>query len=73
MTEGMSVEVVRADGAWRSGNIPYEDGGIVVELSLVERSANNFSVNFYNGCGQNVKIYPDSLTVLQGMQVSAAP
>lgn len=73
MTEGMSVEVVRADGAWRSGNIPYEDGGIVVELSLVERSANNFSVNYYNGCGQNVKIYPDSLTVLQGMQVSAAP
>ena len=73
MTEGMTVEVVRADGAWRSGNIPYEDGGIVVELALIERSANNFSVNFYNGFGQNVKIYPDSLTVLQGMQVSAAP
>ena len=73
ITEGMTVEVVRADGAWRSGNVPYEDGGIVIELALAERTANNFSVNFYNDFGQNMKIYPDSLTILQGMQVSAAP
>lgn len=73
ITEAMTVEVVRADGAWSSGNIPYEDGGIVVELALDERKANIFTVNFYNDLGRNVKTSPNNLTILQGMQVSAAP
>lgn len=73
MTEGMTVEVMRGDGAWASGRIPYEEGGIVIELSLVERTANNFTVHFTNDFGHNVKVTPDNLTILQGLQVSAAP
>lgn len=72
-TAGMAVEVVRADGAWSSGKVPYEEGGIVVELSLAERTANNFTVRFTNDFGHNVKVTPDNLTILQGLQVSAAP
>lgn len=73
MTEGMSVEVMRNDGAWRSGHIPYVDGGVVVELVLTEHTANNFTVCFQNGLGLNVKVAPDNLTILQGIQVSSAP
>jgi len=73
MTEGMTVEVIRNDGAWRSGLVPYEDNGIVVELALVEHAANNFTVRFYNDFGHNVKVSPDNLTILQGTLASAAP
>lgn len=73
MTEGMTVEVVRNDGAWRSGLVHYEDNGIVVELALVEHAANNFTVRFYNDYGHNVKVSPDNLTILQGTLASAAP
>ena len=73
MTDGMTVEVVRNDGAWRSGHVPYEDGGIVIELALMEHAANNFTIRFQNDFGLNVKVSPDNLTILQGTQVSAAP
>ena len=73
VTDGMSVEVVRGDGAWSSGKVTYEDSGVIVDLSLVENAANNFKVCFTNGFGRNVKVTPDNLTILQGMQVSAAP
>lgn len=73
MTEGMTVEVVRGDGAWSSGKVPYEDSGIVIDLSLVENRANHFTVCFTNDFGCNVKVTPNNLTILQGMQVSAAP
>jgi len=72
-TAGMAVEVVRGDGAWSSGKVPYEDGGIVIDLSLAGRTANNFTVRFTNDFGHNVKVTPDNLTILQGLQVSAAP
>lgn len=73
MTEGMTIEVVRNDGAWRSGKVPYEEGGIVVELMLTEHTANNFTIHVQNDFGRNVKVTPDNLTILQGTQVSAAP
>lgn len=72
-TEGMTVEVVRGDEAWSSGSVPYEDGGIVIDLSLAERMANNFTVRFINGLGRSVKVTPNNLTILQGLQVLAAP
>lgn len=72
-TEHLSVEVVRADGAWRSGNVLYEDGGIVIELALAEHTSNHFTIHFHNSVGQNMKVCPNSLTVLQGIQVSSVP
>ena len=73
MTDGMTVEVVRNDGAWRSGLVPYEDNGIVVELALMEHTANNFTIRFQNDFGRNLKVSPDNLTILQGTQITAAP
>ena len=73
ITDGMSVEVVRNDGAWRSGIIPYEDGGIVIELALAEHTYNNFTVRFQNDFGRQVKVSPDNMTILQGTQLPAAP
>lgn len=73
ITDGMTVEVVRNDGAWRSGHVPYEESGIVIELALMEHAANNFTIRFQNDFGRIVKVSPDNLTILQGTQVSAAP
>lgn len=73
LTEGLDVEVVRNDGAWRSGIRKYEDGGIVVDLVLAECTANNFTVNVRNAFGYKVMVTPDNLTILQGAQISAAP
>lgn len=72
-TAGLSAEVIRNDGAWRSGKKAYEDGGIVVDLLLTENAANNFTVSFQDSLGRSVKVSPDNFTILQGIQVSAAP
>lgn len=71
--EGLNAEVIRNDGAWRSGKQAYEDGGIVVELLLTENAANNFTVSFQDSLGRSIKVSPDNFTILQGIQVSAAP
>lgn len=73
MTDGMTVEVERGDGAWSSGKVPYDESGIVIDLSLTEHTANAFTVRFTNDLGHNVKVTPDNLTILQGLQVLAAP
>lgn len=72
-TEGMSVEVVRNDGAWSSGQVPYAEGGIVIELLLAENTANNYSIYFRTADGRKVKVSPDNLTILNGIHVSPAP
>lgn len=71
--DGMTVEVVRGDGAWLSGKVAYEDSGIVIELMLAEHAVNNFTIFVYDEVGCRVKVTPDNLTILQGTQVSAAP
>lgn len=73
VTDGMVVEVVRGDGAWLSGKLQYEDGGVVIELILVENAVNNFTVCLYDKVGRRVTVTPDNLTILQGTQISAAP
>ena len=71
--EGMSIEIVRSDGAWSSGIVPYEEDGIVVELTLNPHAANNFNVHLTDSCGRALKATPNMLTILQGTQISAAP
>ena len=73
VTDGMVVEVMRGDGAWLSGIVPYDDAGVVIELLLVENAVNNFTVCLYDKVGRRVTVTPDNLTILQGTQVSAAP
>lgn len=72
-TDGMTVEVVRNDGAWRSGNYHYDDGGVVIELVLAKDAANSFTIHVQNDLGRRVKVSPDTLTILQGIHVSPAP
>lgn len=72
-TDGLYAEVIRNDGAWRSGKKAYEKCGIVMELALNMGAANNFTVCFLDSAGRNIKVSPDNFTILQGIQVSAAP
>ena len=71
--EGMTIEVTRNDGAWTSGKVPYEEGGIVIDLVLARHTANNFTIHVQNDEGRSVKVSPDNLTILQGLQVTPAP
>lgn len=72
-TAGMTVEVTRSDGAWGSGKVRYEDGGIVLDLVLAPHTANNFTVRLQDDNGRNVKVSPNNLTILHGLQVTPAP
>ena len=72
-TAGMTVEVTRGDGAWGSGKVLYEKGGIVLDLVLAPHTANNFTVHLQDDNGRNVKVSPNNLTILQGLQVTPAP
>jgi len=72
-TEGMTVEIVRSDGAWTSGLMLYEDGGVGVALALQPHSANTFTIHLRNDFGCELKVSPATVTILQGLQVSAAP
>ena len=70
--ENLTLEVTRDDGAWTSGQVPYEENGVIIELSLVENKANCFSLTVSAG-GLKAEISPDSLTILHGIQAPAAP
>ena len=72
-TADMTVEVTRGDGAWESGRVLYVDGGIVLDLVLAPHTANNFIVHLHDNNGRNVKVSPNNLTILQGLQVTPAP
>ena len=69
---GLTFEVTRDDGAWASGKVPYEENGVIIELSLVENKANCFSLKASEG-GRKARISPDCLTILHGIQAPAAP
>ena len=71
--DGLTIELIRGDGAWNSGKIPYDETGIVIDLALAPHVANNFTIRIQDGFGRNIKVSPDKLTILQGLQVSAAP
>lgn len=69
----LSIELQRADGAWRSDRISVDTNGNVIEAFLLEGKPNTFKVKAYNQQGNAVEVFPSEFTIVQGVKVGAAP
>ena len=69
----LSIELQRADGAWRSDRISVDTNGNVIEAFLLEGKPNTFKVKAYNQQGNAVVVFPSVFTIIQGVKVGAAP
>ena len=69
----LSIELQRADGAWRSDRTSVDTNGNVIEAFLLEGKPNTFKVKAYNQQGNAVEVFPSEFTIIQGVKVGAAP
>ena len=69
----LSIELQRADGAWRSDRTSVDTSGNVIEVFLLEGKPNTFKVKAYNQQGNAVEVFPSEFTIIQGVKVGAAP
>ncbi len=70
---GIQLELERADGTWASGRRPLNSKGDVIEVELNENAVNSLSVRVYDAQGNRLACEPESINIIQGTQVSAAP
>lgn len=69
----LQVEFERNDGSWASGRCDLTEKGDVVDVSLSEGVVNRFTIRVYDANGDRLECEPDSFSIIQGTQVSAAP
>lgn len=69
----LSIELQRADGAWRSDRISIDTNGNVLEAFLLTGAPNTFKIAAYDQAGSAVEIFPSEFTIIQGVKVGAAP
>lgn len=69
----LSVELQRADGAWRSDRTQIDTKGNIIEAFLLEGKANTFNINAFDNLGNRVNVFPKDFTIIQGVKVGAAP
>ena len=67
------VELVSADKSWSSCKVEINEMGNVIEASLKEGRANNFSIVTYDNTGSTLDCTPTELTIIQGTKVGNAP
>lgn len=69
----LSIELQRADGAWRSDRTTVDANGNVIEAFLLEGKPNTFKIKAYDQQGNAVETFPAEFTIIQGVKVGAAP
>lgn len=70
---GLSVELQRTDGAWRSDRTSVDATGNVIEAFLIEGKPNTFKIKAYDQQGNTVDTFPSDFTIIQGVKVGAVP
>ena len=70
--EGFEIELTRGDGAWSSGKISVDAEGNVAEIFMVKDRTNTYTVTGFDRNGGRVRVYPDSITVINGTKVASA-
>ncbi|MBK8341389.1 MAG: hypothetical protein IPK99_16035 [Flavobacteriales bacterium] len=70
---GLQLELERTDGTWASGRRPLDGKGDVVEVELNVNAVNSFAVQVYDAQGNRLACEPETINIIQGTQVSAAP
>ncbi len=69
----LTVDIARADGAWRSDKIKIDKAGNVIEAFLVSGAPNNFKINAYDNYGSHVTVFPTEFTIIPNIKIGAAP
>jgi len=69
----LTIELQRADGAWRSDRTSVDAKGNVIEAFLLEGRPNTFYIKAYDRQGNNVDVFPSDFTIIQGVGIGAAP
>ena len=67
------VELSRADKAWASGKHEIDEAGDVIEVNLIERKSNVFTITAYDEQGSTIPCFPNEITIIQGPVVGRAP
>ena len=61
--------IERNDGAWGTSKIPLSTTGDVLELELIENTANLFTIKVYNDLGDLLGSDPSEFSILQGFKL----
>lgn len=69
----LTVELSRNDGAWKSDRININMQGNLIEAFLLEGKPNTFKIHAYDFYGNAVEIFPSEFTIIQGINIGAAP
>lgn len=67
------IKFTREDQAWMSENVSIDSNGTPIPLSLVENKANSFAISAYDKSGQKLTVFPDEITITQGIKIGNAP
>lgn len=69
---GLMFEITRSDGGWTSGKLPLNAQGEIAECQLLEGKPNAFNVRVFTSGGVNLPCLPDSISIIQGMDIGSA-
>lgn len=67
-SDGMFMVIKRNDGAWTTDRMKIGTEVELVELSLVENSPNQFSLELFDQKGTRLDCEPNQLTIIQGFK-----
>jgi molecular chaperone DnaK len=68
------VKLVRTDGLWESMTAPLdEEGAFVLNVTLLPRRPNVFSICAFAEDGQEIRVDPPTVTIVQGLTISDPP
>ena len=66
------VDLTRGDKGWTSGKVEVTEAGEVFECQLKSGTANAFEVAAYDGAGNRLPCFPDTINIMQGFVVGNA-
>ena len=67
------AEITRGDDAFKSERVEIDSYGEVVELALVEKESNEFSIQLYDEFGNKLECEPNKINIIEGSVAGGLP
>ena len=67
------AEITRGDDAFKSERVEIDSYGEVVELALVEKELNEFSIQLYDEFGNKLECEPNKINIIEGSVAGGIP
>ena len=69
-----TVQLLRADGAFQTAEVPFSDeGAFVLSVDVTPRKPNDFKIVCKDKNGKPVQVQPSAFTIVQGVTLSDPP